>query len=484
MKGAGKPERNAGKKRRFKLSLKVKLSVVLALLLLLTVLVMSELVLRGIESNQRRQTEAELSRYSRAAEQYVRQSYYSLENPLTDEEFMTQRGQRLALYITSLNGMQTYLYDASGREVGNSLPGVGDNDVADTLGFALDGAIAYETSGDSLIYFSPLRVEDRMIGVVRLQYSLKSSQDFLETIRELFRTAGIVVFAAGFVIGYLYFHRIASLIGKLRKASQQIRTGRYLRAIPVRRRDELGELGEDIYFMSGAIEEHIERQKQFIGNVSHEFKTPLTSIKAYVDLLDLYRDDPQLAAEAATSIGKETERLYEMVEKVLRLSAMEKYDFDQHAERVDLKELLEELCGRMRGKAERYGVELLLELEEASCWADRESLVHVFINLIDNAVKYNVPGGKVRVRCRMEKREALVRVTDTGIGIPFEAREKIFEPFYTVSKDRARSYGGTGLGLALVRELAEKQGGVISVSAPDSGPGTEVEVRLPVSAKK
>lgn len=485
MKSGGQRGASAGRRRRaFKLSIKLKLSAVLALLLLLTVLVMSELVLRGIERNQQQRTEAELARHSRTAEQYVRQNYYSADVPPEDEAFMAQRGQRLALYISTLIGLPTALYDATGREVGNSLQPQGSGAAADTLAYALKGYIAYETSGDSLVYFSPLRVDGRIVGVVRLQYSLKSAQDFLKAIRGLFRTAGVVVFAAGFAIGYLYFHRFASQIGRLRQASQQIRSGRFLREIPVRRRDELGDLGEDIYFMSGAIEAHIERQKQFIGNVSHEFKTPLTSIKAYVDLLDLYRDDPRLAAEAAESIGKETDRLYEMVEKVLRLSAMEKYDFEQHAERIDLKELLAELCGRMRGKAERYGLVLSTDLEAAECWADRESLAHIFINLIDNAIKYNVPQGSVTVSCRMERKEAVVRVTDTGIGIPEEAREKIFEPFYTVSKDRARSYGGTGLGLSLVRGLVEKQGGTIAVSDAGAGGGTRFTVRLPAQPKR
>jgi len=149
-----------------------------------------------------------------------------------------------------------------------------------------------------------------------------------------------------------------------------------------------------------------------------------------------------------------------------------------------LKELLAELCGRMRGKAERYGLVLSTDLEAAECWADRESLAHIFINLIDNAIKYNVPQGSVTVSCRMERKEAVVRVTDTGIGIPEEAREKIFEPFYTVSKDRARSYGGTGLGLSLVRGLVEKQGGTIAVSDAGAGGGTRFTVRLPAQPKR
>jgi signal transduction histidine kinase len=292
----------------------------------------------------------------------------------------------------------------------------------------------------------------------------------------------------------------------LKKSADSIREGHYIAESPVRRKDELGELGQGIYYMSTSIQQNIEamhdeqqklqlaieklqaleqQQKQYIGNISHEFKTPLTSIKAYVELLDMYKDDPQLLDDATNNIGKETERLYEMVEKVLHLSALEKYDFENQAEDVEVRALLEDACGRMRGKAEKFALTMELDLQPAIIRSDRESLMHIFINLLDNAIKYNVPGGVIRVRneLRMQERQAVIRIFNSGTPIPEEAQEKIFEPFYTVNKDRARKTGGTGLGLSLVKQFVEKQGGTITLLSndPKHKEGTTFQLIFPLA---
>lgn len=337
------------------------------------------------------------------------------------------------------------------------------------------------------------------MGVVQLQYPLKNAQAFQQTLRNLFLTTGAAVLLLSFITGYLYFNRAAVAISRLKKAAESIRRTEYIPAPPLERRDELGELAEGIYYMSREIESSIaakdeeqrklqlavtklqaleQQQKQYIGNISHEFKTPLTSIKAYVDLLNMYDDDPQLLLEAKISIAKETDRLYEMVDKVLQLTALEKYDFESQAERFEAAEGLQDICGRMNGKAERFGLTLTLEAEPAHIWIDKESFMHIFINLIDNAIKYNVPGGTVSLRSEVREDRVEITVSDTGIGIPSEAREKIFEPFFTVNRDRARASGGTGLGLSLVRNLVEKQGGSIALLETE-GEGSAFRLSFP-----
>ena len=212
-----------------------------------------------------------------------------------------------------------------------------------------------------------------------------------------------------------------------------------------------------------------QQQKQFIGNISHEFKTPLTSIKAYAELMELYPGDTEMAADAVSRIQLEADRLTDMVDKVLRLAALEKYDFEYQPEPVELDKLLLDLIDRLRAKAERYDVEMIPLLSNAAIWADRESLVHIFVNLLDNAIKYNVPGGRIIVTIRAQDQHAIVEIADNGIGIPKEARDKIFEPFYTVNKDRSRQSGGTGLGLALVKQLTEKQSGSVELLQEERG---------------
>lgn len=489
-----------------RVSIKLKFSVFLAALLILTVVVLSSLVLRGIERNQQTQIETILSQQTRLVNLNVRQSYYTESVRLEQEVFLQQNGRRLAQELASSTGLPIALYDMKGQQVGSSIMSEESADITATLNYALQNKIAYHEQGDTLLYVAPLDGPDGQMGAVRMQYPVQSYHEFYARILQLFMWAGIAVVGLSFILGYLFYNRFAVAITRLKKSADSIREGHYITESPVSRKDELGELGQGVYYMSTSIQQNIEamhaeqqklqlaieklqaleqQQKQYIGNISHEFKTPLTSIKAYVELLDMYKDDPQLLDDATSNIGKETERLYEMVEKVLHLSALEKYDFENQAEDVEVRALLEDACGRMRGKAEKFALNMELTLLPAVIRSDRESLMHIFINLLDNAIKYNVPGGVIRVsnELRMQERQAVIRIFNSGTPIPDEASEKIFEPFYTINKDRARKTGGTGLGLSLVKQFVEKQGGTISLlpGDPKHGEGTTFQLVFPLA---
>ncbi|WP_413406875.1 ATP-binding protein [Paenibacillus amylolyticus] len=489
-----------------RVSIKLKFSVFLAALLILTVVVLSSLVLRGIERNQQSQIEGILSQQTRLVNLNVRQSYYTESVHLEQDVFLQQNGRRLAQELANSTGLPIALYDMKGQQVGSSISSGESAIVQDTLNYALQNKIAYHEQGDTLLYAAPLDGPDGQMGAVWMQYQVQSYHEFYTRILQLFIWAGITVVALSFILGYLFYNRFAVAITRLKKSADSIREGNYITESPLKRKDELGELGQGIYYMSTSIQQNItamhaeqqklqlaieklqaleQQQKQYIGNISHEFKTPLTSIKAYVELLDMYKDDPQLLDDATSNIGKETERLYEMVEKVLHLSALEKYDFENQAEDVEVSALLEDACGRMRGKAEKFALNMELDLEPAVIRSDRESLMHIFINMLDNAIKYNVPDGVIRVKneLRMQDHQAVIRIYNSGTPIPAEAREKIFEPFYTVNKDRARKTGGTGLGLSLVKQFVEKQGGTITLLSgdPEDGEGVTFQLMFPLA---
>ena len=489
-----------------RVSIKLKFSVFLAALLILTVVVLSSLVLRGIERNQQTQIEGILSQQTRLVNLNVRQSYYTESIRQEQEVFLKQNGRRLAQELANSTGLPIALYDMNGQQVGSSITSGESAKIQETLAYALQNKIAYHEQGDTLLYAAPLDGPDGQMGVVRMQYPIQSYHEFYARILQLFMWAGITVVGLSFILGYLFYNRFAVAISRLKKSADSIREGNYIAESPVRRKDELGDLGQGIYYMSTSIQQNIaamhaeqqklqlaivklqaleQQQKQYIGNISHEFKTPLTSIKAYVELLDMYKDDPQLLDDATNNIGKETERLYEMVEKVLHLSALEKYDFENQAEDVEIRALLEDACGRMRGKAEKFALKMELNLQPAVIRSDRESLMHIFINLLDNAIKYNMPGGVIRVsnEIRMQEHQAIILIYNSGTPIPAEAQEKIFEPFYTVNKDRARKTGGTGLGLSLVKQFVEKQGGTITLlpGNPQNGEGVTFQLLFPLA---
>lgn len=375
------------------------------------------------------------------------------------------------------------MYDTSGKKIGESAPESKASNVEKALFYALQNKIAYQVEQDSLYYLAPLTKGGEQVGVVQLNYSLEGYLNFYNYIRTLFIYIGAGVFIVSFILGYIYFNSFANGILKLKNMADRIQTGQYGIEVP-HRRDELGKLGEGIYDMSRQILKTIEhmqaeqqkltlavtklsnlekQQKEFIGNITHEFKTPLTSVKAYLDLLEMYPDDPELMETAREKIKQETERLYEMVDKVLQLSVLEKYDFEYTMEKIDVKQIILKVCSSLKGKMDKFGIQLKTELKEVFIEADRENMVIILVNLLDNAIKYNKPQGIIRIKSYAVSSNVFVEISDTGIGMPVEAEFKVFEPFYTVDKNRSRQNGGVGLGLTLIKKLIEKQGGTVSL---------------------
>ena len=473
-----------------KASIRFKFSTFLACLLVLTIGILSLLVLQGVKTNQKNQYEDYLSRQSNVANIYIRQTYLqeSIKEP---SDFINIEGPGLANDIGNMIGMKTVIYNSQKREIGNSMPFSASYDASDLVQIALTGKTVYETDDDLLIYVFPVYGLKGPVGAVQFNYSLKQNINFYNGLKKLFLITGFLILISSFAAGYIYYNRFADQILKLKKITDEIKKGNFGGFSPFKRSDELGELSRGIYFMSGQIQENIGKmnmeqeklklavkkletlemqQKDFIGNITHEFKTPLTAIKAYSDLLEMYPDDPELLKDARANISKETKRLYEMVEKTLYLSSLEKYDFETHMDKLETSEILKDICSRMNGRIQKFGLKLNTSFVKAEIYADKESFTEIFVNLLDNAIKYNVRGGKVWVNSRVEGNSVLIEVKDTGIGIPDNARDKIFEPFYTVNKDRSRQYGGVGLGLSLVKKLVEKQKGVIKLlDEPENG---------------
>ncbi|EOS56484.1 sensor histidine kinase [Paenibacillus barengoltzii] len=493
------------KQRSLRFGLKWRAALLLAFLLTAVIAVLSLLVLAGIREDQRQRLEQMLAAEAETANLRVRQEALT-SGSLDPDAFMELSGQDLAVNLGAESGLPVTLYKLDGSLAGTSLPFQPKADVQDALAYTAKGQSAYITQGDQLLYLAPLYTMDQQpAGTVQFHMSLAEQHAFYERIQRLFWLVGAAVLVGGFLLGYLYVWRQANVITRLNRAAMRIGEGEYLREPTVRRKDELGELALGIYEMSGKIatthaqltdeksklieavtrlQELEQQQKLFIGNISHELKTPLTSILAYTDLLNMYRDDPALLDEACRQIGMEAERLYALVEKALKLSSMDVYDFETKAASVDLKPLLEDATARLQAKAEQQGIQIVTDLQDGKVWADADNVMHMVMNLLDNAVKYNKPGGKVflsneAVSVTDGTDRMQITVRDTGIGIPPGAQARIFDPFYTVSSDRSRAHGGTGLGLSLVRSLAEKQHGSVKLAA--SGPeGSTFVIELPL----
>ncbi len=169
-----------------------------------------------------------------------------------------------------------------------------------------------------------------------------------------------------------------------------------------------------------------------------------------------------------------------MVDKVLQLSALEKYDFEYHKEKINMKEIIQTVIKPMYGKTAKFGLKLDTDLTDAYVEADKDSLTIILVNLIDNAIKYNKKGGSINIKNYKAESQVIIEISDTGIGIPKEVASNIFEPFFTVDKNRARENGGAGLGLSLVRKHVLIQDGFIELVHSDNK-GTTFRISFPES---
>lgn len=221
-----------------------------------------------------------------------------------------------------------------------------------------------------------------------------------------------------------------------------------------------------------------ELRREFTSNVSHELKTPLTTIYGISDMLAGGLVKPEDTKEFSGKIKSEAARLITLIEDIINLSRLDENSYKDERETVDLLELAEACADRLSKAAESKSAQIKVTGEKAEIIGIYPVLDEIIYNLLDNAIKYNKPGGTAEINVSQAENSAKITVTDTGIGIPAESLSRVFERFYRVDKSRSRTIGGTGLGLSIVKHGVALHGGTIDIkSAPDVG--TEVTVLLP-----
>lgn len=323
---------------------------------------------------------------------------------------------------------------------------------------------------------------ERISGVILASVSTDTIEDSLGILRTKGGTIIGIVIILMLGISLIIAGRIVRPLRRITESIADVSEGYDDEVLHVNTFTETKQLSEAFNKMLGRLKQLDESREEFVSNVSHELKTPLTSMKVLADSLLVQEDVPiELYQEFMGDIAKEIDRENDIITDLLSLVKMDKTAKDLHIKSVNINELLELILKRLKPIAEKKNVEVVLEsFRPVTAEIDEVKLTLSFSNLVENAIKYNHEGGWVHVSLNADHKYFYVKVADSGIGIPEEDQVHIFERFYRVDKSHSREMGGTGLGLAIARNAVIIHRGSIKIYS-NEGEGTTFTVRIPLT---
>mgnify|MGYP002587720182 FL=1 len=375
------------------------------------------------------------------------------------------------------DGEAKVLYDSSVRQ-----NAVGQYALLEAVVQALGGSdvfhCAYHAGALQSFAAVPIMSRATPIGCVYVMDFDAEQGEIIENLeRNILRGSWILL--GGIVACSAIFSVVSSKrMRKILMSMRLVREGEYSHKIQMRGDDEYTTLATEFNKLSDRLQESEATQRQFVSDASHELKTPLASIKLLSDSILQNDMDADTMREFVSDIGNESDRLTRMTQKLLTLSKADAQTTCEH-EVVDLGETVRRVFRMLVPLADRTEIQLTASLDRG-CYvlSMEDDAYQIIFNLVENGIKYNHAGGSVHVTARHTQDEAELLVEDTGMGIPQDAIEHIFERFYRVDKARSRQAGGSGLGLSIVHELVERNFGTIEVSSKE-GEGTKFTVRMP-----
>ena len=358
--------------------------------------------------------------------------------------------------------------DREGRVIYDSRGGADDAQLWADIRTALTSKTVFRSSlrGESFSsgYAIPVSAQGVITGAVYLHESDAERGQILHGMQVQIRTVSLIIAAAALVMAAVYSAGTLRRVQELSASMRIVAGGDYSYRMATAGTDELAELGNEFNELTERLEDTERQRRRFVSDASHELKTPLASIRLLSDSIVQTEDmDPGTVREFVTDIGNEAERLQRTTEKLLALSRLDD-DIQIVPEPVDVRQVTLDALAVLRPLAEERRVTISTALDDGCVvLATVDDMFHIVFNLIENAIKYNVPDGAVGVFLHADGETVLFTVEDTGIGIPEDETYNIFARFYRVDKARSREAGGSGLGLSIVHDAVKAHGGSIAV---------------------
>jgi signal transduction histidine kinase len=331
---------------------------------------------------------------------------------------------------------------------------------------------------------TPITIDNQVVGIIfrgpnRFQGAPPFSAQFTRLYNSLI-IASVGAVLASLILGVVLARTLTRTLRELTDASRAIAKGDLKQQVPIRSQDELGELAASFNQMSSDLAQSQELRRQMTADIAHELRTPLTVVLGHSEALSEGQLPPD--PETFDIIYDETKRLNRLVDDLRTLSLSDAGELRLNRSRISPLELLERSAAARKSEANTKGVSLLIEtspgLPEVKVDADR--MTQVLVNLLDNALRYTLEGGRITLSGTQIPEGVRIAVEDTGPGIPEQDLPFLFDRFYRGDKSRQREEGGSGLGLAIARSLVESQGGRIRVESK-VGVGAKFIIELPIA---
>lgn len=337
-------------------------------------------------------------------------------------------------------------------------------------------------SGENVMYVGvPISDRNEVMGVVLASSSIDDLlQNVNLTLRRVALLSGIGLLFTG-MVAFLFAQVIASPIEKMIQLVRSFSRGNFGVSIKIEANDEIGQLAESFNDMASKINQVDEQRRKFVSNVSHELRTPLTSMKIISEtLLHQPSWDESVYREFMQDIDGEVSRLNRIVDSLLYLVDLERDELVLETQITYLNYVVQNVVRNLKPLADQKNIHIEVEeRDRLQFHMDQGKIQQCLINLVSNAIKYTPENGKIRISVFRETTDACVTIADTGIGIPEKDLSHIFDRFYRVDRARARTTGGSGLGLSIAKQIVTLHGGDIQVSSVINT-GSTFTVRLPI----
>ena len=309
----------------------------------------------------------------------------------------------------------------------------------------------------------PIVYRGMTIGAIYLTEEDTTQGALLMNLQQNLRSISLVLVAIALTISFLFSKVLTSRIGALLGAIRIVGEGEYGHRLQPSGKDELAHLAEEFNQLTDRLQTTEEIRRRFVSDASHELKTPLASIRLLADsILQNQEMDAETVRDFVGDIGDEAERLTRITEHLLALTRLDSLPVGE-TQIVDMAQVAQRAINMLTPVAEAADVTVEANWKPGcTLRCTEDDLYQICFNLIENAIKYNFPGGRVFVTVRRDGDQVLLEVADTGVGIPEDELPKVFNRFYRVDKARSRAAGGTGLGLSIVRDTVLQHGGAVT----------------------